>query len=368
MRRLVTFWVGTGAIVVAGLLGAAWILNFHPSLDSRLARLFPLVAFGLGLGGVALLAWRPSDWGRHLDTALTAIAWVLTSALASGTLGTFHPAFDLLAHFRLHLLGLFVPVMIVLLLRRHGTEAFFLLITGIITLGTTDPFLPGIAPERKATVRTGDTLRIVQLNMRFNNRDTDLIVRRLTETDADVFLLQEVSRTTSRAIERLDGWPHRHVCMFRDFRGVAVVSRVPFVETIPCAEDGGVAAVTLDRPKPVTVVSLHAYWPWPSRQWQQLERIRPLLNGLPEPLIVAGDFNATPWSAFVKAVARETRTRPAAGLRFTFNAMRLQSGDTRFGGLPIDHVLTSPNVAIRSLRLMPHAGSDHLGTVAEVAW
>ena len=291
-------------------------------------------------------------------------AWGLIAALVLGWLGRLSPPLDAFSHLRLHLLALSVVAVPILMLGRRWRSAVTLAVVCVVSLVLTWPFLPGLEP---ASVNGPPDLTVAQLNMRFNNPRPALLEQELRRTGADVLLLQEVSKRTMRVVDRLKDYPHRHVCRFRDFRGVAVVSRVAFRTTLPCAADGGLAVATLDLPRPVTVVSIHTYWPWPARQWQQLRSVRPLLSRVEPPLVVAGDFNAVPWSAAVGYVERHTRTRAVPGLRFTFNTLHLQRGDTRRGGLPIDHVLLSPDVTLLDIHLMPHVGSDHLGTVAKVA-
>lgn len=300
-----------------------------------------------------------------LRWTLRAGAWGLALALALGWLGALHPALDSFAHLRLHLLALALVALPVLLAASRRRSALALTVTGLVSLALTWPFLPGGEPGVARAGAPARSLRVAQLNMRFNNPRLDLLEQTLRDTGADVLLLQEVSRNTMQVLERLTDYPHRHVCRFRDFRGVAVVSRRPFAAALPCAADGGLAIVRLRDPA-ITMVSLHTYWPWPARQWQQLRSVKGVLRGLEPPLIMAGDFNAVPWSAAVGFVEEATGTRAVPGLRFTFNTLRLQSGNTRRGGLPIDHVLLSPDVALGKIRLMPHSGSDHLGTAFEV--
>lgn len=297
--------------------------------------------------------------------ALRLGAWGLIAALALGWFGHVAPPLDSIAHFRLHLVGLAVFAMPALLVADRLRSATALTAVSFVSLALSWPHLPGGGPDLTAVGAT--RLRIAQLNMRFNNPTPDVLEKRLRDTGADVLLLQEVSRATMRVVRRLEEYPHRHVCDFRDFRGVAVVSRIPFRSIAPCAPDGGMAAVVLAGPHPVTLTSVHTYWPWPWRQWEQLHGIEGQLRDLKPPVVVAGDFNATPWSAAVRFVEDATGTRAVGGLRFTFNTLRLQRGDTRRGGLPIDHVLLPPDMRLTDIRLMRHVGSDHLGTVFEVA-
>ena len=303
---------------------------------------------------------------RALRWLLRLGAWGLATALALGWLGALAAPLDSFSHLRLHLVALAALAVPVLIVANRFRSAGALAAAALGSVALAWPFWPGLEPR---PVDGFADLTVAQLNMRFNNPRPALVEQRLRETGADVLLLQEVSEHTMAVIERLENYPHRHVCGFRDFRGLAVVSRVPFRSVMPCARNGGFALATLDLSRPVSVVSFHAYWPWPWPQWRQLDAIAPILRAMStfdRPLVIAGDFNAVPWSAAVGFVEEATNTRAVPGLRYTFSPPRLQRGDTRRGGLPIDHVLLSPGVELLDIRLMRHAGSDHLGQVARL--
>jgi endonuclease/exonuclease/phosphatase (EEP) superfamily protein YafD len=81
------------------------------------------------------------------------------------------------------------------------------------------------------------------------------------------------------------------------------------------------------------------------------------------PLIIAGDFNAPPWSWIVNRALEVTGTRIIGGHRITWK------GDypTPFGSIPapwghqIDHILVSEGIIIDTIETVALPGSDHLG-------
>ena len=83
-----------------------------------------------------------------------------------------------------------------------------------------------------------------------------------------------------------------------------------------------------------------------------------------DPAIVSGDFNATPWAPAMLALRRETGLAPiATGFAAppTWPALL-----PRFMRAPIDQVLVSPDLRIRSASTGPRCGSDHLPLVVEI--
>ena len=193
---------------------------------------------------------------------------------------------------------------------------------------------------------TAAGLRLLQHNLNVANPAPALADRL---ADADVATLQELPRALApdfRALRR-DGWTIRACGLVRP-TGTAVLSRLPVLGS------GCLAGATWMRVRApggdVTVVSVHLFWPWPKRQAAQLALLLPELAALEGPVVVGGDFNQSPWSAAVSAVAKATGTRVLPGLRLSFPIGP--------AALPIDHVLAPPGWGAAAA-LGPRAGSDH---------
>ena len=115
----------------------------------------------------------------------------------------------------------------------------------------------------------------------------------------------------------------------------------------------------------VTVASLHLYWPYPFEQEHQIDRLEDILKELPRPVLLAGDFNAAPWSHAVDRIAKASDTSIAGGGRFSF--------EIRFNwwappiAMPIDHILLPEGLTPLEVRTGPGPGSDHRSLVARLA-
>jgi len=77
-----------------------------------------------------------------------------------------------------------------------------------------------------------------------------------------------------------------------------------------------------------------------------------------EPFVLAGDFNATPWCPAFRLIPG--RRVGAYLLKPTwFSNLPLL-------GLPIDHIMVSPNLKVSAYRVAPSTGSDHRALMARV--
>jgi endonuclease/exonuclease/phosphatase (EEP) superfamily protein YafD len=116
-----------------------------------------------------------------------------------------------------------------------------------------------------------------------------------------------------------------------------------------------------------TVVGVHYRWPIPAgRQQVQSERLAKAIDGFNnKSLIIAGDFNSTPWSCSLRrqdarfGLIRRTHALfswPAA----PFSHRRINSP---LPFLPIDHVYAGADWRTVEVRRGPKLGSDHYPVV-----
>ena len=216
----------------------------------------------------------------------------------------------------------------------------------------------------------GSCAEIVAVNAyQWNERRAEEIDEALTAAGAPVVMFIEPRIGLVEAIRGLGRWraPARHevsgkydlaVLVRGDARPRAWIERFDFTGSVI-----GWVEVTCDG-APVRVGGVHL--PAPTTRAQQSERWRmaDLLSERAEtstvPFALAGDFNATPWSALMRRMA-------AGGLR-PLPGFREASWPTWLGplGIPIDHAVGSGGVDGR-LERFELPGSDHLGFVLRLA-
>jgi len=277
--------------------------------------------------------------------AFTALMMIVFLGL--GFAQSLHPAFDSFSHFRIAILVPLVAFVPVLWITNRKPIALASAIVSIITLIVTLPYLPGMKRGYALDKQTQSWNRIsvLQLNMRFNNTDTQSIISALKSAPSDILLLQELTATTSLAIPAFaKSHPHQLNCFTANVGSVAILSRFPFAQDKPtsCERFEGFARATLQvGPRQISVASYHSRWPWPAGQRQQIERLTPEFNKLnTEYSILAGDFNAAPWSQAIKTIVDKTGLQVLTGLEFTW-APRLKNSRT------ISKHFRGPNIILR---------------------
>lgn len=298
-----------------------------------------------------------------------AVALLLAAGLGFGLIAGFFgarvQAFDSLAHFRAHAALALLLVGIVLLGLRFRAAGMASIVTAGLGLFSLYPYIlpPGAAAGggRAGAPRYS----LLQMNLRYDAPDKAAALGIVGAVSPDVITVQEMTRDWQRALEALgDRYPYQYYCAPPNGDGdVAILSRRPFTEGDEgvCVTRSGFAAKQVDfNGTAVTIASEHLNWPWPSGQWDQIRFLVPTLATLPEPVLIAGDFNAAPWSAAVGTYAGLTRTRIVPGIGPTWMTALLPPASARYAGLFIDNVLASDAVQILGIRKPGATTSDHL--------
>lgn len=304
---------------------------------------------------------------KIFGTALAVVAAFTGFYILFGFLAPWFPLADSVGHFRFHL----AAIMLLMAVLYAGLRAWrpAAIVAAVSAVG-----IAGMAPAfpvwRNASADGGaPAITAIQLNLSFRNATPAAVAAFIRRENADIVTLQEVTAKTGRVIELLGEDYRFHVlCSFARVGGVAVLSRLPRAPDAAqgCVEGQGMAWMrVIAGGQPVSVASLHLNWPYPFRQERQIGQLENHLRNIPRPVILAGDFNAAPWSHAVARIAAATDTHVADGLRFSF--------DIGFRGwwpavpVPIDHILLPDGLAPLSVALGPGPGSDHRSVIARLA-
>ncbi len=277
--------------------------------------------------------------------------------------GRWHWLLDLASHFRWYWLVAAVA-WLALAARRQGRLATACLALVVIANGAAllPYWLPAAVIQGEAS---SEPLEVISLNVLASNPDKAPTLTYLRHRGADLVILLEVDQAWADALEELAPlYPHRLVELRDDKFGVAIFSQLPLedpqVESL--AEGPPVMMVGVPRGQQgCLVVAAHPPAPisaeWSARRDAQLAAIGERAAAESRPVIVAGDFNATPWSHGFRQLVGPRGLRDSAlgrGLQPTWNARHW------LPRIPIDHVVVSDGVEVLSRGIGPDVGSDHL--------
>ncbi len=297
----------------------------------------------------------------------TAGLFVLTLA---GYAGHWGPTLEVIANFRLHLAVLAGALGMALGLARLGRSAGLALLTTLIAAA-------GLGPIFDAAQRTGDgrPLTVLYANLWDRNPEPDALAAMLRALDADILITSE---TTRRVVEGAGGlraaYPYRLVSSGTgEALRTAIWSKYPLSDGAlylnnTVAPTGAIAIADLGGGTTLGLIGAHFSRPFERLHRTQVEALGPMAEKLGHPLIVAGDFNASPWSWVVARAAEVTGTDVLGGYRVTWRGRYR----TPLGPLPapwghqIDQMLLSGGIGVETVETVELPGSDHRGLLVRL--
>lgn len=306
----------------------------------------------------------PAARGRVARALLLAVSLVAVLALAAGFFGAVVPFFDSLAHFRAHFAVLLLATGVALMMAGPVLAGFLAAIIGGLGFVTVAAnMLP--APGPRAPEQAAASYTLLQMNLRWNTQDRAAAIRLVGRLQPDVVTLEEAGEAWQPLLAALaETYPYRFDCgTANSFGKLTLLSRRSFVpgDAGHCdADDGFLSRAVNFNGSPVTVVVQHLRWPWPGRQWQQVERLEDRLASLAAPALIAGDFNAAPWSAVLERYAALSGTRLVPHVGPTWLPRPLTGWLAAYAGLPIDNLLVGDGIEIVKVTRPGATGSDHL--------
>lgn len=291
-------------------------------------------------------------------------AWLLLAPLALGFLGEVWWVLDLLANFRPQL-GLVLVLIAAVWFWFDRAGAAVLLFGAIVGLASVLPFYIGAGATPGA-----DSIEILTFNVGVSNPRRGDVARYIADERPDVVFLFESSFEWEDAM-RDAGLPLTLVSVVPRGR-VAGVTILASNDIAPRAVDvdvgGEAAAVSVDiGVTRVEVIGVHPPSPTSSgrseRRDAMLAATGEWVADRASPVVVVGDFNATPWSA----AYRDLLWR--GGLVDTMRGSGLQATWPDGWGplaIPIDHVLHTRELGSSGRRTGPSFGSAHRPVLVSV--
>lgn len=223
------------------------------------------------------------------------------------------------------------------------------------------------------------TITLLQANLHDKNRDHARFLAYVDQTRPDVLALQEVTPHWISAFHQTPALMRRYPYQKIGGGGdTALLSRLPLTQAkrvfMPPYDSYLHARVWPQgsgRPsaKAFTLLVIHPEHPTSGHAAHRQRRLVTLLTaqrpGLGRPLMVVGDFNATPWSFQFRRLAHglgvQDMARHGVGLVPTW--------PVGWGPLmiPLDNCLVSPPLRVLRRETGPDIGSDHLPVLTTLA-
>lgn len=291
------------------------------------------------------------------------------------------PELDLLNHGQIFLLpGTMIGLLIVALALRGQWRSLAVIYAFVGVAASANVMVPefiGSLQPRPAAPATG-TMTMMTHNLFGMNYEMNKVIAAIRAEDPDIIVLQEYFGEQARELHPLllADYPFFVRCRGGKRANLGLYSRIPFEQVHDDARPNDAYGTTRTAHilakfqtgdgKPFSVITTHLDWPIPiARQHEQLNALSAVVDRIAGPMILAGDFNSTPWSYSLRDfVARNGFVRETMNL-FTFpmSWFYLRAWRDTIPFLPLDHVMTRGGIVVHDIGVGRATASDHLPVV-----
>ena len=248
----------------------------------------------------------------------------------------------------------------------RSAERWVMMGLGVVTIAACGVLmLPEISAawRFKPEASTPGDLKVIQFNAWHENRSPKQSLAWVLAQNADIIVVEEAGGTSWEMVKALRSAYPFSSCNKGQSCEPWIFSRRKILASGRFAVGLPGAWATIDDPAGAfTVVGVHFLWPVPAgpQQAQSRRLVEAVTRFDRRSLILAGDFNSTPWSFALKrqdkalALSRWTRALPSwPSGQFS----RVAAAPAPF--LPIDHVYTGQAWRAVKIERGPAVGSDH---------
>lgn len=283
---------------------------------------------------------------------------------------------DLMVHWRILYIAAACVLLLIFILYFNNLMAFLALGIGLfnlIALGMTAPSALPAALSAANGANTGK-LRVMFFNLLEPNTRHDQVADYILNLNPDIAIVAEGSKEWHSGLTRLrqaydftienPDQDNYHIMVFSKIKP----QKIEWID-MPGAPSFPAIAVRMQwQDKNFVIVGAHTASPMSPRLWEtrgnQIESLTEFARKQTVPIIMVGDFNATPWCAPMRDFAAQT------GLRRT-GLTPLQSTwpwDIPVFGIPIDHIYASRDWMQTASGTGPYLGSDHRPVWADLTF
>ena len=293
------------------------------------------------------------------------MTWLLKLVIASSLLlacaalgGVFVPALAIFTHFICYLLLLslfalllsFTPTFSGLSWRPSIWRKLILL---TLILQAIAP-LSMLLPADKVDLESPQHISLIWMNLHYEQQAVNELDDIVAKTPCDVVAIAEAGAAQLRG--KFQQYPHSYEV---DEAALVVFSKYPLLNAKKITNRNDRSFLQVDiavARRRVRLVTAHLVWPIYSAHLTTLENATEVASSF-ENVIMAGDFNSTPWAApfrqFVNT-AKLQHSRQSYGLQNSWYADK-----SKIIGLPIDHILYGGNINLTDFEVIETLNSDH---------
>jgi endonuclease/exonuclease/phosphatase (EEP) superfamily protein YafD len=278
---------------------------------------------------------------------------------AAPFLGEWHVLIDFLGQFLIQAMAGTIVLAVLFLISRQWRSAG---LAAVALIMQTSVLQPSLIPARAAQDAPAH-IDVLFHNIYWGNQQLDALAAEILRRSPDVVILAELERPIEPMLARLAAtYPYRVDCLAHWTCDTAILSRLPVLEDLSAwhaDQRMAMSAARLDTPfGPITVAGVHLDQPLPPGrlrvQERQVAKLIDMLAPIEDPLLLVGDFNASPWGRVMRGLADGAGLEIARGIEGTWPAM-----------LPwpmriaIDHALTGRGLVLLDREVVRLPGSDH---------
>lgn len=282
-----------------------------------------------------------------------------------GFLETFVPLLDLFNHFRLQAVvgAIFCALCSAYLKDKPATLiACTILALNICAISYKLVLTAGVP----ALNNNAANFSIISSNVLTSNDDYQAVIDMVATQDPDLVVFSEIDHTWADKLDVLEkDYPHKLLFPRPDNFGLAAFSKKPFRGEVTYAGEAGLPVMAI-RYDGLTVIGAHPIPPASMRNMQEnrnyLAEVARIGNEEKTPVVIAGDLNATLWSAtLVPLIETGFKRINPLGIAYTWPA-----GNWAYI-LQIDHFF-GKNITAADFHVLDDVGSDHYPIRADIVY
>ena len=310
--------------------------------------------------------------GPHFDLNrwLRWATWALVAATLAGRLGEYFFIFELFSHFVVQYCVLAAILSAYWLFTRDRPLG---IATGCLVLNY---FLlaPWLQADPPAAAQ--HDFRVLHANVLYTDTDMQRTIRLIREQQPDLFVLQEMTPATIRALVPLrTTYPFQYEIWSKGPCHILVGSRTPFsVDKQAVKTQQVIHLNTTINGREMALVTVHPRTPvlpsWFAERNRQLAYVADLTRRESRPTLLIGDFNISVFSPVYRRIfVGSQASQPALiACRKGFGISPTWPRFLPPAMIPIDHAFV--NDGLRTVRFQPleQPGSDHKAVVVDLKW